>query len=107
MKHIITLIMSLVIIISCVTIAPSWSNIGRDGAYVTTCNDTIPIKVFNSYHNNYKNWPMSTYTSSTDTITQYTYVKGDSIFSVTFNTLQKDSCIYNIRCFNETIKDTK
>ena len=107
MKHIITLIASLLIIISCVTTIPTWSNIGRDGVYVTVCNDTISTEILKNHHNNYRNWPMSVYTSNIDTITQYTYIKGDSIFSVTFNTMQKDSCVYNVRCFNETVKDTK
>ena len=107
MKHIITFIVSLVIIISCATTAPSWTNIGRDGVYVTVCNDTVPTSILKIRNVNYNHWPMSVYISNTDTLTQYTYIKDDSIFSITFNTLLKDSCIYNVRYFNEIVKDTK
>lgn len=107
MKRIIAFVVTLFIIISCATTTPLWTTIGRDGVYVNVCTDTLTTTQFNSMMKqrniNYYVWPKSLYVGKTDTITQYTRVAGDSIFSVTISTARKDTCIYNVRCFKEII----
>ena len=108
-KSIISFIISLIIIVSCATTTPLWVNIGRKGVYVNTCIDTMSIKQLDSIMNvqniNYYAWPKAIYTGQ-DTITQYTRVKGDTIFSITISTAHKDTCVYNIRCFKENIENS-
>lgn len=111
MKRFITFVVTMFIIISCATTTPLWTTIGRDGVYVNVCTDTLTTTQFNSIMEqrnvNYYLWPKSVYMGSVDTITQYTKVAGDSIFSVTISTAHKDTCIYNVRCFKEIIKEEK
>lgn len=105
MKRIITIVVTAFIIISCATTAPLWTAIGRDGVYVNVCTDTLTTAQFNSIMEqrniNYYVWPKSVHVGKIDTITQYTRVAGDSIFSITITTAHKDTCIYNVRCFKE------
>lgn len=104
MKQFITFVVSMFIIVSCVT-TPLWTNIGRNGVYVNICNDTLNIENFNSMMTlrgiDYHKWPKGVHVGTVDTITQYTYIKGDTTFNVTFSTAHKNDCIYNIRVFNE------
>lgn len=108
MKRIITIVVTAFIIISCATTAPLWTTIGRDGVYVNVCTDTLTTTQLNSMMEqrniNYYAWPRSTYTGR-DTITQYTRVAGDSIFSITISTAHKDTCVYNVRYFKEIVNE--
>ena len=105
MKKIFIIILSIFIIFSCGITKSTWCDIGFEGSYIEFCRDTVKIDqldsvmISNNINTELKNWSnMDFYTPEKEKISQYTYVKSDTVYVIS----EIDSTyIFTGKCINK------